>query len=180
MKSNEVLLSKSGILTSAGGNSVSDPLAALGARLALENGTTLRSVINLLKHNPDLQRLSPFSPSLAQLASHPQDKTSISDLERLEFSRVVEIIGAPEPPRLEVFHILRGCTRDQDDLEIRNWEVKSLLDIPLIMGALRHRIFGDSVHAFRFDTVCTLFDFIDGIVWQLAFHGAPEECALRR
>lgn len=180
MNTEEVILEKSGKLITAKGYSVSDPLTALAAQLRLEDGFSLRGVVRMLRQYPELQRLSQFAPDLAGHAQETPASPADLCLERLEFSRVVEIIGAPEPPRLEVYHILRGCTGDFCDMEIKGWRVETLLDVPLRIGALRHIVFGDAVHTFRFETVCTLFDFIDGIVWQLAFHGAPQECALRR
>lgn len=159
---------------------MTDALAVLAARLSLEDGFTLRGLVCLLNRYPDLQRLSNFAPNLATLPHTVPEESAMTGLDRLEFSRVVEIIGAPEPPRLEVYHVLRGCMGESDDEEIRGWPVENLLDIPLRMGKLRHVVFGDNVHSFRFETVCTLFDFIDGVIWQLAFHGAPQECALRR
>jgi len=159
---------------------MADALAVLASRLSLEDGFTLRGLVRLLNRYPDLQRLSGFAPNVAAFACTEPDDMAAPGLDQLEFSRVVEIIGAPDPPRLEVYHILRGCMGECDDEELRGWQVESLLDIPLRLGALRHVVFGDNVHSFRFETVCTLFDFIDGVIWQLAFHGAPQECALRR
>jgi len=177
---NKVILKKSGELTSHQGEFISDALATLASRLSLEEGFTLRGLVRLLNRYPDLQRLSSFAPNLATLQHTEPEDGAATGLDRLEFSRVVEIIGAPEPPRLEVYHILRGCMGESDDEEIRGWQVENLLDTPLRLGELRHVVFGDNVHSFRFETVCTLFDFIDGVIWQLAFHGAPQECALRR
>ena len=59
-------------------------------------------------------------------------------------------------------------------------QLDSLLDLPLKLGKLKHIVFGDRVDIFEFDTVYTLFEFIDGIAWQLGFHAAPEQCELRR
>ena len=176
---NKVILKKSGELASHRGEFVPDALAVLASRLVLEDGFTLRGLVRLLSRYPDLQRLSGFALGLAALPGTEPEERAATGLDRLEFSRVVEIIGAPEPPRLEVYHILRGCMAGGDDEEIRGWQVENLLDVPLRIGALRHVVFGDNVHSFRFETVCTLFDFIDGVIWQLAFHGAPQECALR-
>jgi hypothetical protein len=175
----KVILKQSGELTDHRGHLASDALPVLAARLTLEDGFTLRGFVRMLNRYPDLQRLSGFAPNLAALACPETGGDAMTGLDRLEFSRVVEIIGAPEPPRLEVYHILRGCMAGGDDEEIRGWQVENLLDVPLRLGALRHVVFGDNVHSFRFETVCTLFDFIDGVIWQLAFHGAPQECALR-
>ena len=48
------------------------------------------------------------------------------------------------------------------------------------LARLKHIVFGDKVDIFEFDTVFTLFEFIEGIAWELSFHVAPTECALRR
>lgn len=177
---NKVILKQSGELQDHRRHIVADALAVLGARLELEDGFSLRGFLRMLHRYPDLQRLSDFLPGLTSKAWPDPERCSGSGLERLEFSRVVEIIGAPEPPKLEVYHILRGCMAGGSDEEIRGWQVESLLDVPIRLGTLRHVVFGDIVQTFRFETVCTLFDFIDGVIWQLAFHGAPQECALRR
>lgn len=177
---NKVLLKKSGELEEHRGRLASDALPFLGAHLELEDGFTLRGFIRLLNRYPDLQRLSNFLPEMAVRAWPKPEECVSSGLDCLEFSRVVEMIGAPEPPKLEVYHILRGCMAGSGSEEIRNWQVENLLDVPIRLGLLRHVVFGDEVQTFRFETDCTLFDFIDGVIWQLAFHGAPQECALRR
>lgn len=175
---NKVILKQSGELVDHRGEVVVDALRVLADRLALDQGFTLRGFTRLLIRHPDLQRLSGFAPSLAALSTAaPGDGIGP---EALEFSRVVEIIGAPGPARLEVYHILRGRIGGSGDEEIRGWQVESLLDVPVRLGELRHVVFGDTVSSFHFETVCALFDFIDGVIWQLAFHGAPQECALRR
>ena len=45
---------------------------------------------------------------------------------------------------------------------------------------LKHVIFGDKVDVFEFDTFYNFFEFIDGIAWELSFHGAPAKCEIRR
>ncbi|MGD8258472.1 MAG: hypothetical protein PVH56_12955, partial [Desulfobacterales bacterium] len=62
--------------------------------------------------------------------------------------------------------------------ELKSFHMQSLLDIPLKLGMLKHIVFGDKVDVFEFDTVFSLFEFIDGIIWELSFHGTPKECAL--
>jgi hypothetical protein len=58
--------------------------------------------------------------------------------------------------------------------------LENLLDLPVKLGRLKHVIFGDRVDIFEFDTVYTLFEFIDGIAWELSFHGTPKQCEIRR
>jgi len=160
---------------------VSDVLPVLGARIAPEPGYCLRSFVHMLGRYPLLQRLSSFAPGFAaQSDAWPKDGCWPAGLECMEFSRVVEIIGHPAPPRLEIYHTLRGRSTAGEDMEIKGYQVETLLDVPLRLGLLRHVVFGDQVQEFRFETVCNLFEFFEGVCWQLAFHGTPVECALRR
>lgn len=177
----EVILEKDGTLRDHHGARIEDPLGALGARVVLAQGYSLRAFMRMLLAYPVLQRLSDFAPEFAaQYPSWPQGDCRPAGLDRLEFSRVVEMIGHPGPPRLEIYHVLRGALPDGEDMEIKGWQVEMLLDAPLALGQLRHVVFGDRVAEFRFETVCNLFDFYEGVLWQLAFHGTPRECALRR
>jgi len=68
--------------------------------------------------------------------------------------------------------------RGKDTCELKSFHMQSLLDMPVKLGMLKHIVFGDKVDVFEFDTVFSLFEFIDGIVWELSFHGTPKECAL--
>lgn len=177
----EIILSTDGMLQDIVGVRATDPLRCLGARLVLAPGCTLRSFVRMLVAHREFQRLNDFAPEFArQHGSWPDHGCLPAGLQGLQLSRVVEIIGHPAPPRLEIYHTLRGLDAAGGDMEIKGWRVEALLDVPLALGPLRHVVFGDRVEAFRFETVCNLFEFIEGICWQLAFHGTPQECALRR
>jgi hypothetical protein len=89
------------------------------------------------------------------------------------------MIGFPGQPRLEIYNSFHGV-RGDETCEIRSLQIDSLLDMPIKLGRLKHIVFGDKVDIFEFDTVFTLFEFIEGIAWELSFHVAPTECALRR
>ena len=52
--------------------------------------------------------------------------------------------------------------------------------MPVKLGKLKHMVLGDQVDIFEFETVFSLFEFIDGIAWELSFHGIPESCEIRR
>lgn len=183
---NEIILTKDGEMLRRNGSPAPDPLAVLGARVTLGEGACLRSVLRLLARHPELQRLSEFGPGLvAQLPAWPAEGCLASGLEALEFARVVEVIGHPPPARLEVYHVLRGRLSGGEgsgceDVEIKSWQVEQLLDVPLVLGPLRQVVFGDRVDRAPMQSHCTLFDLLDGVVWQLAFHSTPRECSLRR
>ena len=87
------------------------------------------------------------------------------------------MIGFPGDPKLEIYRSLTGCKEDEEGrLDLKLVPLRLLLDMPLTLGRLRHVIFGDNIDTFEFDTVYTLFEFVDGVVWQLGFQSAPEAC----
>lgn len=163
------------------GNPVGDePLMCLGMRLVLDEGVTLRSVFRMVERYPLLARLNAFFQTyLQQYRGMPQKGCTCDDFSHIEFSKTVEMIGYPGEPRLEIYCTLKGEGGGKS-CEIRNYELENLLDMPLRLGNLRHIVFGDKVEKFAFKTVFTLFEFIDGIVWELSFHGTLRACALRR
>ena len=162
------------------GRVADDPLPWLGAALTLEEGMTLRGFFRMLERHPVLTRLSLFLPGLMeQYASWPArtpEPLGVSDLEVVKF---MEMIGFPGPPRLEAYTALIGHDRGQE-VELKGHPVRTIVDLPVRLGRLRHKVFGDKLEEMTFETKHTLFEFIDGVAWQLGFHGTPMECALRR
>jgi hypothetical protein len=165
----------------AGSLSVKDEvLACLACQIELENGYRLRSFFSMLERYPLLAKTNTFCQDLLEQARNcPADGCEWPGFSALEFSKTVEMIGFPGKPRLEIYNVFRGVQGDETE-EIRSLRLESLLDMPIRLGNLRHVIFGDKVDVFEFETVYTLFEFIDGIVWELSFHGSPRECQLRR
>ncbi|RJR42418.1 MAG: hypothetical protein C4576_16095 [Desulfobacteraceae bacterium] len=177
---NEVTLAKDGSILQAGREGIVDPLACLGCKLVLEEGYCLRSYFEMLLRYPLLTRLNGFLPSFAdRYRGFLEQGTAAPGLSCLELGKTVEMIGFPGVPRLEIYTTFRGMTGDQP-CEIRSFAMESLLDTPIRVGKLRHIVFGDKVDVFRFDTMLTLFEFIDGIAWELSFHVKAPQCELRR
>jgi hypothetical protein len=177
---NRVVLQPDGGMLTEAGVPVEDPLGALGHGVALAPGFRLRSLFLLLEGHAVLVRLSAFLPALAarvrQAAPGAGDGTG---LEQLEVGKRVELIGFPGPPRVEIYTTLQGV---QDDArrDLRPFQLEQLLDLPLVLGPLKHVVFGDRMEILSFATVFTLFELIDGVTWELSFHGTPAQCALRR
>lgn len=154
-------------------------LSLLCYQVQLQEGFTLRSFFWMLDHYPVLEKLSDFFPSYQeQCRAHPEADSICDSLDALEFYKTVEMIGVPEK-RLEIYNSLVGICQE-DRTEIKFMQLTSLLDLPIRLGCLRHVVFGDQVDIFEFDTVFTLFELIDGIAWQLSFHGTPQQCELGR
>jgi hypothetical protein len=157
----------------------SDVLKVLSYQIGLEDHYTLRSFFEMVEKYELLGRLNAFLPTcIEQYLDCPEQGCESGIIDYLEFSKTVEMIGVPEK-RLEIYSALRGI-HQSDSIEIRSLQLSSLLDMPLKLGRLKHVVFGDQVDIFEFDTVFTLFEFIDGITWELGFHVFPEQCELRR
>ena len=157
----------------------SDVLQYLSYQIGLEDPYTLRSFFEMVAKYELLGRLNSFLPTgIEQYLNCPIQGCESDSIDHLEFSKTVEMIGVPEK-RLEIYSSVRGICQS-DSIEIRALPLGSLLDMPLKLGKLKHVVFGDPVDIFEFDTVFTLFEFIDGITWELGFHVIPEQCELRR
>jgi hypothetical protein len=158
----------------------SDPLPLLGHKVELAPGYTLRSFFRMVEHYPTFGKLNAFMPEcLEQYRDCPGGECLAPDIGHLELYKTVEMMGFPGDPRLEIYHTLCGVAGAQT-CEIKELPLGQLLDMPVRIGKLKHVVFGDTVDVLEFDTVFNLFEFIEGIVWQLSFHRSPKECALRR
>jgi hypothetical protein len=176
---NAVTLKINGAIDRNGTCAESNILGYLSSQITLEAGYTLRSFFEMLDQYRLLVGLNPFFPACTQQYRQcPPDGCVPGAGGHLEFSKTVEMIGFPEK-RLEIYNSLAGVD-ENGAFEIRSLQLESLLDMPLKLGRLKHIIFGDPVDIFEFDTVFTLFEFIDGIAWQLSFHVIPTQCEIRR
>ena len=176
---NAVTLKTDGAINLNGKTVATEALDLLCCQIALEEAYTLRSFFKMLNKYTLLTKLNAFFPSyIDQYDSCQEEGCDAGLLDYLEFGKTVEMIGVPHK-RLEIYNSLCGV-RASETAEIKSMQLASLLDIPLKLGRLKHIVFGDHVDIFEFDTVYTLFEFIDGIAWQLGFHATPEHCELRR
>lgn len=176
---NAVTLKIHGAIDHNGVRVESNILSCLGSQITLENGYTLRSFFKMLDQYRLLVDLNAFFPECTrQYRQCPPEGCTTAAADYLEFSKTVEMIGFPEK-RLEIYSSFSGVN-DNGAFEIRSLQLDNLLDLPVKLGRLKHVIFGDKVDIFEFDTVFTLFEFIDGIAWQLSFHVIPTQCEIRR
>jgi hypothetical protein len=175
---NTLTLKKNGTLAQNGTIVQNDPLPFLSCQIRLEDGYTLRSFFQMCERYTVLVRLNAFLPDCLQRYQASPKHQCVSDaIDHLLFHKTVEMIGFPGQPRLEIYNTLCGM-RGRESLAIKSFHLESLLDMPLQLGVLKHIVFGDKVEVFEFDTVFNLFEFIEGIIWELSFHATPRECAL--
>ena len=174
-----ITLNKDGSINQSGKTVKSVVLSLLSSQISLDQGYSLRSFFEMLEKYSLFSELSAFFPMYTeQYRSCPENGCDAGLFDYLEFGKTVEMIGVPDK-RLEIYNSLVGLQANQAS-EVRFLQLESLLDLPLKLGKLKHIVFGDRVDIFEFDTVYTLFEFIDGIGWELSFHATPEQCELRR
>ena len=120
-----------------------------------------------------------FSDLLDQYRQAPAGGCQVAGIDGLVLEKTIEMIGFPGEPRLEIYRTFTGWSADRT-VPIKDYQVELLLDTPVRLGRLKHVVFGDQMDSFTFDTVFTLFEFVEGIGWALCFHGTPMECYIRR
>ncbi len=155
-------------------------LSSLAREVELAPGYTLRSFFKMLEVHAALVHLNAFFPDLLeQFHRGPDNGCRVVGIDWLVLEKTVEMVGFPGEPRLEIYRNFTGWCCEKS-VQIKDYQVDMLLDMEVRLGKLKHVIFGDKVDVFEFDTVFTLFEFVEGIGWELGFHGTPRECQIRR
>ena len=173
---NAVVLHPDGDLFYGQARLAGDPLPFLGFQIVLDKGCRLRSFFRMLERYPVLARLNPFCPSyVSSFQGCPPNGCRFETDAHLELLRKVDMTGFPGAPGMNIFISFEGFTGGEI-CDIRPFWLEQLLDLPLHLGGLKHRVFGDAMDEFDFDTAFNLFELIDGICWQLSFHNLPETC----
>ena len=173
---NTIALHPDGSLAHRGKPLSGEPFMYLGFQIVLEPGYTLRSFFQMLDRYPELAKLNPFCASfLAHYQNCPKQGCNNDGIGYLELLRTVEMVGYPGNPSMQIFVSLEGKF-GQDMCDIKPFWLEQLLDLPLRLGRLKHRVFGDKMDTFDFETGFNFFELIDGICWQLSFHNSPEQC----
>lgn len=194
-------LTPSGTLLSDGFSEVADPMLLLGDRLELQPGCTLRSFFRMLSEYPVLVRLSRFLPAaLEEAAACPPTGCLTDEAPALVLGRTMELIGFPGEPRAELYVWLRGLEFPEREggaansgnglpplavlmeanKDTRFIPLRMLLDTPLFLGGLMHVVLGDVDRRLVCESRFTLFEVVDGLAWELGFHGGSQQCSIGR
>lgn len=177
---NNINLMRDGSIVQNGETVESVLLMFLGFKVDLEKGYTLRSWFQMLGKYSLLASLNAFLPtSIEQYLACPANGCCFDGFDHLEFNKTVEMIGFPGNPRLEIYNSFHGI-KSHKTFALKSVRMENILDMSVRLGKLKHVVFGDKVDIFEFDTVFSLFEFIDGIAWELSFHGSPKQCEIGR
>ena len=141
-------------------------------------GTPCAVFSRMLEIHGTLLHLNAFFPDLIdQFHRAADDGCRVDGIDGLVLEKTVEMIGFPGEPRLEIYRSVTGKGAGKS-VRIRDFQLDMLLDTQLLLGKLKHVIFGDHVDVFEFDTVFTLFELVEGIGWEFGFHGTPRQCQM--
>lgn len=198
-----IRLTEKGQLLDQNGKALADPLPALSSALVFDGDCSLRSFFSMLAGYPALQKLSRFLPhALEEAQKCPLSGCLGDELRILVLGKTMELIGFPGKPRAELYMWLRGHDLAPDrvpaeengdspqdarlaalmeaDKEIRFVPLQILLDVPLLLGGLKHVVLGDVNRHLFCRSRFTLFEVVDGLAWELGFQGGAQQCSLGR
>lgn len=175
---NQITLHADGRLEHAGQTVHQKTLSYLNHALQVDPGVTFRTYFNLLERYAQFTELNAFCATCCErYGACPPEGCRTDAIDHLEFYKSIEMVGFPGAPRLEIFTSFKGI-KDQAPVDIRELAWESMLDMPVQLGCLKHVVFGDRVDAFEFETAYTLFEFVDGMAWELSFQNQPQICQL--
>ena len=174
-----LLLTKKGEIMKRERPATGDPLSWLPQFVALEPGFTLASFFSMVNAYPIFFQLSPVLTPLAEMAAAAGNGyPKAEELDRLVFYKTVTMKGFPGRPGIEIYNSLKGV-KGEKILGLKFFQVESLLEHDLSLGDLKHVIFGDSQDMFTCDSHYSLFEFIDGVAWEMSFNFNPLQCSIR-
>lgn len=174
-----LVIKKDGGLVPRGGNPKGDALGFLSHTVSLEQGVTLASFFELVVRYPSLKPISPFLDTFVAMAENTRDTLEkTSEIEHLVFYKTIAMKGFPGKPGVDIFNSLKGSKKD-GRVALKFFHLETLLNHNIVLGDLKHVIFGDTQETFTYTTTYSLFELIEGITWELSFNFNPLHCAIR-
>ncbi len=155
-------------------------LKLIGNSIELDERFTLGSFFMMVKQYPDLINISEIIEPLLEIVAKTGSIAIKSDeLDSLLFYKTIEIKGYPGSPSLTFYNTLKGLF-DKETKDLKFYHLETLLNHKLELGKLKHVVFGDREDVFQYRTFYTLFEFVEGISWELSFNFNPIQCSIRR
>lgn len=175
----KLLLTKNGKILKRGQAVQGNPLALLSGLVELEPGFTLASFFRMIAAHKAFLQLSDVLETLLSMAVAVESGSPrIEDIEGLVFYKTIAMKGFPGKPGVEIYNSLKGV-RGDEILGLKFFQMDSLLEHELHLGALKHVIFGDGQDMFSYDTFYSLYELIDGVSWEMSFNFNPLQCSIR-
>lgn len=176
----KIILTQKGFILKKGKPVDNNVFSFLSHIIKLEQGFTLSSFFAMVSQYPELIKLSQFLDTYLTMASASNGKfPKTREIDRLVFFKTISMKGFPGKPGIQIYNSLKGIKEDQTKA-LKFFQMESLLDHQLILGDLKHIIFGDGQDLFTYETFYSLFELIEGITWEMSFNFNPLQCSIRR
>jgi len=175
----KLMLTKKGEIMKRGKPLSGNPLGVLSHLVELEQGFTLSSFFAMMRNNEILIQLSELLTPLLEMADGAElSFPKAREIAHLVFYKTIAMKGFPGKPGIEIYNSLTGVKGDEI-LGLKFFQMESLLEHELLLGELKHIIFGDSQDMFTYDTHYSLYELIEGVAWELSFNFNPLQCSIR-
>ncbi len=152
----------------------------LSDTIVLDNEFRLISFFKVIKLYPELEELSDLLPTLLSMAFQSGEPIIKSEeIDHLKFYKTISMKGFPGEPGIDIYNSLKGINQGKS-VGLKFFQMDYLLAHKLVLGNLKHIIFGDTQDTFSYETFYTLFELIEGICWEMSFNFNPKQCVIRR
>ncbi|MBA3013233.1 MAG: hypothetical protein KKF12_00690 [Proteobacteria bacterium] len=175
----KICLTKEGIILKKDKPVTDMVFSFLSHTLVLEPGFTLASFFNLVANYPELLKMSKLLDALLAMANTGKKQfAKTHEIEGLIFYKTIAMKGFPGKPSIQIYNCLKGI-KENETHALKFFQMESLLEHELILGDLKHIIFGDGQDMFTYETFYSLFELIEGITWEMSFNFNPLQCSIR-
>ncbi len=175
----KVSLTKDGIIMKKGKPVTDNVFSLLSNIIELESGFTLASFFAMVARYREFIKMSELLEtflSITEAANGQFPKTH--EIEGLIFYKTIAMKGFPGKPGIQIYNSLKGI-KDTRTKALKFFQMESLLEHELILGDLKHIVFGDGQDMFTYETFYSLFELIEGITWEMSFNFNPLQCSIR-
>ncbi|MCP3940444.1 MAG: hypothetical protein GY710_03055 [Desulfobacteraceae bacterium] len=175
----KITLTKEGLILKKKTAVTVDVFSLLSNTIELEPGFTLASFFALISQYPELIKMSQLLETFLTMvkAGNGQFPKTL-EIEKLVFFKTIAMKGFPGKPGIQIYNSLKGIKDNQTKI-LKFFQMESLLEHELILGDLKHIIFGDGQDMFTYETFYSLFELIEGVTWEMSFNFNPLQCSIR-
>ncbi len=174
----KICLTKEGAILKKNKAVTGNVFSLLSHTIELAPGFTLASFFALISQYPCLIKMSELLDTYLTMATASPQFPQTREIEGLVFFKTIAMKGFPGKPGIQIYNSLKGIKNNQTR-DLKFFQMESLLEHELILGELKHIIFGDGQDMFTYETFYSLFELIEGITWEMSFNFNPLQCSIR-
>ncbi|MCG8637693.1 MAG: hypothetical protein MI863_27960 [Desulfobacterales bacterium] len=174
-----IVLTQGGRILKRGVPFTGNPISLLSHLVTLEHGFRLSSFFAMVRAHTDYIQLSELAEPLLSMAEEAgKGYPKSAELDGLVFYKTIAMKGFPGKPGVEIYNSLKGV-KGEKHLGLKFFQMAGLLEHELRLGELKHIIFGDGQDMFTYETHYSLYELIEGVIWEMSFNFNPLQCSIR-